>query len=216
MDGLLTLFVGTFSTLLAVINPLEALPIFLKLLHGRDDQTHRQTALLACLYALFLMLFFLVFGTFIMHVFGVPLSMIRIVGGIILMRLGFELFAPSPIATIIPESKSGSGQEDVAFMPLAIPIMVGPGVIATVLGMASMVKRANLLPLLVIPVAMLAVMLITYGVLIRARKLMDVLGEKGIDAASRIVGFFIAAMGMGLIFHGVVDALQTYGVITTK
>jgi multiple antibiotic resistance protein len=94
--------------------------------------------------------------------------------------------------------------------------MVGPGVIATVLGMASMVKRANLLPLLVIPVAMLAVMLITYGVLIRARKLMDVLGEKGIDAASRIVGFFIAAMGMGLIFHGVVDALQTYGVITTK
>jgi multiple antibiotic resistance protein len=167
----------------------------------------------SCLYATILMFFFLIFGTLIMRIFGVPLSMIRIVGGIILMRLGFELFAPSPENRFIPSDTSGSDQENIAFIPLAMPIMVGPGVIATILGMTSLVKRHDLMPLLVISVAILSVILITYRVLIRSEILMRRFGKMGIDAASRIVGFFVAAMGMGLIFHGVIEALSTYGLI---
>ena len=52
----------------------------------------------ACLYALLLMFFFLIFGNLLLRLFEVPLSMIRVVGGVILMRLGFELFAPRPTA----------------------------------------------------------------------------------------------------------------------
>ena len=89
-----SLFVGTFATLLAIINPLEVLPVYLKMLEGRDSATHRQVAWKACLYALLLSLFFLIFGTLILRLFGVPLSMVRIVGGIILMKIGFELFSP--------------------------------------------------------------------------------------------------------------------------
>jgi multiple antibiotic resistance protein len=140
-----SLFIGTFSTLLAVINPLEAMPVFLKLLHGRDGTAHRQVALNSCLSATLLMLFFLIFGTLVMRLFGVPLSMVRIVGGIVLMRLGFELFAPSSAGKLIP--KGEASQDDVAFIPLAMPIMVGPGVIATILGMASLVKRTDIFPL---------------------------------------------------------------------
>src|SRR5215472_539256 len=91
----LALFVGTFTTLLAIINPLEVLPIYLKLLAGADVQTHRSVALKSCLYAAGLCLFFLIFGTLLMRIFGVPLSAIRIVGGIILMKIGFELFSSS-------------------------------------------------------------------------------------------------------------------------
>jgi multiple antibiotic resistance protein len=212
----LSLFIGTFTTLLAVINPLEAMPIFLQLLHGRDEPAHRRVALRSCLYATILMFFFLVFGTLIMRIFGVPLSMVRIVGGIILMRLGFELFAPSPASRMIPHNKGEADQGDVAFIPLAMPIMVGPGVIATVLGMASTVKESQYLPLAVIPFAIVAAMLITYLSLVRSRKLMRWFGQKGIDAASRIVGFFVAAMGMGLIFHGVIEALLSYGIIAGR
>ena len=86
----LSLFVGTFATLLAIINPLEVLPVYLKMLEGRDSAAHRQVAWKACLYALLLSLFFLIFGTLILRLFGVPLSMVRIVGGIILMKIGFE------------------------------------------------------------------------------------------------------------------------------
>jgi multiple antibiotic resistance protein len=211
MGELPTLFIGTFTTLIAVINPLEAIPIYLRLLEGRDDLTHRTVAFKSCLYSAVLMLFFLIFGTFIMRIFGVPLSMVRIVGGIILMRLGFELFAPSRAGSLIPQS--GSPQEDITFVPLAMPVMVGPGVIATILSMASLVKRSHLFPLVIISIAIVAATFLTYLSLSNARRLMRWFGKKGIDAATRIVGFFVAAMGMGLIFHGLFDALAFYGLV---
>ena len=92
MKQALTLFLGMFTTLLAIINPLEALPVFLKLLEGRDEQEHLRVARRSCLYAAALMFFFLIFGTLLLRLFGVPLSMVRIVGGIILLRIGFDLF----------------------------------------------------------------------------------------------------------------------------
>jgi multiple antibiotic resistance protein len=205
----LSLFIGTFTTLLAVINPLEAMPVFLQLLQGQDEPAHRQVALQSCLYATILMIFFLAFGTAIMRLFGVPLSMVRIVGGIILMRLGFELFSPSPESKIIL-AKGTIDQGEVAFIPLAMPIMVGPGVIATILSMASLAKCTDFFVLVIVFLGIVAAMGLTLLALIYARKLTRWFGPKGIDAASRIVGFFLAAMGMGLIFHGVIEALRTY------
>ena len=84
MSKELALFVATFSTLLAIINPLEVLPVYLKLLDGADDAMHRAVAWKSSLYTLLLCFFFLIFGTLLLRLFGVPLSMIRIVGGIIL------------------------------------------------------------------------------------------------------------------------------------
>ena len=217
MENPLTLFITTFTTMLAVINPLESLPIYLQLLAGQDEQAHRRVARLACLYATLLIFFFLVFGTVMLQIFSVPLSMIRIVGGIILMRIGFSLFLPSPAGGVFQAGGSGStGQEvDIAFVPLAMPLMFGPGVLATVLGMCSLVRHpiAHFTSLLVISLACLAAMVIIYLTLTYARYLMDHLGAKGIDAATRIVGFFIAAMGMGLVFHGIIEALQNFHVI---
>ena len=62
---------------------------------GKDVATHRRVAWKSCVYALLLSLFFLIFGTLILRLFGVPLRMVRIVGGIILMKIGFELFSPT-------------------------------------------------------------------------------------------------------------------------
>jgi multiple antibiotic resistance protein len=59
-------------------------------------------------------------------------------------------------------------------------------------------------------------MLLTYLSLVNAVKLTRWFGQKGIDAATRIVGFFVAAMGMGLIFHGVIEALLSYGIVAAK
>ena len=59
----LSLFAGTFTTLLAIINPLEVLPVYLKLLSGQDSATHRAVALKACTYAVLLCFFFFIFGT---------------------------------------------------------------------------------------------------------------------------------------------------------
>jgi multiple antibiotic resistance protein len=215
MSQELTLFVGMFTTLLAIINPLEALPVYLELLEGKDETEHQRVARLSCFYALLLAFFFLLFGHLILWVFGVPLSMVRIVGGIILMRIGFTLFSPSSSGASLGSIASGSGDkdEDVAFVPLAMPIMFGPGAIATILGMTSTVKHSEfvLASGVAICLAIVATMFVTYLFLAYAKTVLSRIGPKGIDAATRIVGFFVASMGMGLIFHGVVEAIQTYG-----
>jgi multiple antibiotic resistance protein len=207
-----TLFISTFTTLVAIINPLAVLPVFLKLLEGQDKGVHRRVAWKACSYATLLLFFFLIFGTLLLKIFEVPLSMVRIVGGIILMRIGFALFLPSrDTASIIPNAPAGQ-DDTVAFVPLAMPLMFGPGAIATVLGMTSLVRHpfVEFPSLAAIVAAILLTMATTYLILAYADAIIGYIGPHGIDAATRIVGFFVAAIGMGLIFHGAMEAIQTY------
>jgi multiple antibiotic resistance protein len=208
----LSLFAGTFTTLLAIINPLEVLPVYLELLAGKDDATHRAVARKACVYALLLCLFFLIFGAFILKLFGVPLAMVRIVGGIILMRIGFSLFMPQKSGGGLDLS-GGGADADIAFVPLAMPLMVGPGAIATIIGITATIKESSteILSFIAIAGAILATMLVTYLCLANARKLTERIGPMGIDAATRIVGFFVSAIGVGLIFDGVIEALEMHG-----
>ena len=213
MNAYLTLFFGMFTTLLAIINPLEAIPVFLGLLQDKGVPEQRHVARKACLYALLLMFFFLIFGNLLLRVFEVPLSMIRVVGGVILMRIGFELFAPSPNSNLIPNG--GKSDQDVSFIPMAMPIMFGPGAIATVIGLTSTIKDTDraILHFAVVALAICATMFVTYLSLAYANTILKKIGPRGIDAATRIVGFFVSAMGVGLIFHGTVEFLQSYGVL---
>jgi multiple antibiotic resistance protein len=144
--------------------------------------------------------------------------MVRIVGGMILMRIGFSLFLPDGNGKSLVSSRSPDHIDDVAFVPLAMPLMFGPGVLATIIGMSSMVQHpfTDFIALVGISLAIIATMLITCLILDYAKTLHKYIGPHGIDAATRIVGFFVAAIGMGLIFHGVVEALQRYHVIGGK
>ena len=162
MNQVATLFVSTFTTLLEINNPLEALPVFLRLLEGKDRRTHRLVARRACTDATLLLFFFLIFGTLLLEIFEVPLSMVRIVGGIILMRIGFSLFMPSAAASSAITADRADG--DIAFVPLAMPLMFGPGAIATVLGMASLLHHpfAEVASLIAIVAAILATTGATY------------------------------------------------------
>jgi len=209
----LSLFVGTFTTLLAIINPLEVLPVYLQMLEGRDDATHREVAIKACLYALLLCFFFLLFGTLMLRIFGVPLSMVRVVGGLILMRIGFSLFMPQKAENSI-SSGTASENANIAFVPLAMPLMFGPGAIATIIGMTATIERSSteMLSFAAVAAAIVATMVSTYICLANAKRLAHWIGPMGIDAATRIVGFFVSAIGVGLLFDGVIEALAMHGI----
>jgi multiple antibiotic resistance protein len=212
----MALFLATFTTLLAIINPFEALPVYLGFAEHMDDRERRSLAIRSCLYALALMFFFLIFGTLLLKVFGVPLAMVRIAGGIILTRLGFQLFSsPSSVGGgPAPSGDKGSDfGSDLAFVPMAMPIMFGPGAMATILGMTSQVKHSatEIAGFVEVSAALVATMATTYLFLARGKRLQQRLGPRGIDAATRIVGFFVASMGIGMAFDGVIEALQIHG-----
>jgi multiple antibiotic resistance protein len=213
---LVSLFTGTFTTLLAIINPLEALPIFLNLTDGKDAAARGRLARRSCAYAAGLLLFFLVFGNLVLRIFEVQLSMVRMVGGIVLIRIGFSLFMPSRANTLMPVDGAGTSSGDGAFVPLAMPIMFGPGAIATIIGMSTTVKHTESpTVLLAVVLAILAAVAVTYLFLAYADRIMRRLGPQGIDAVTRLVGFFVSTMGMALIFQGLTDFLASYGVVPT-
>ncbi len=211
-----SLFVATFTTLLAIINPLEVLPVYAKLLNGSDAATKRDVAWKACLYALLLCLFFLLFGNVLLRLFGVPLSMVRIVGGLILMKIGFELFSPSRSGSEFDAPARAASDSNIAFVPLAMPLMFGPGAIATIMGMTASIRQSprEIVSFTAVVIAIFATMASTYVCLIYAEKIVRKIGPLGLDAATRIVGFFVSAMGMGLIFNGVIEALESHGLTT--
>jgi multiple antibiotic resistance protein len=207
-------FLSAFTTLLALINPLEALSVFLGLTQDADAARRHQIARRSCLYALLLMLFFLVFGTLVLRVFGVPLSAVRIAGGLILVQIGFTLFSKPATALATGAGPSGKPQH-ISFVPLAMPIMFGPGGIATIIGMTSSARHAGneLAAVAAVAAAIVLVMAVTYACLARAEYIYKRLGPEGVDAITRIIGFFVATMGVSLMFTGVMEALQTNGLI---
>lgn len=183
-------YVSLFLTLLAIINPLEAIPVFLNLMADKDRQTRRRVARKSCLYAMGLMAFFLLFGTLVMEAFGVWLSMVQVVGGIILTRIGFELFAPSQ-GRLIPAA--GSQQADDMDMSAGDAHHVrawryrhadrhGSSYASDASHPGSLCHRV---------LALSATMVITYLSLAYAGPILKKIGPKGIDAASRITGFFV-------------------------
>jgi multiple antibiotic resistance protein len=135
------------------------------------------------------------------------------------MRLGFTLFSSSGSGSPIGAASDSVGtDEDVAFVPLAMPIMFGPGAIATILGMTSLVKQSEfeVAAFAEISAAIVTTMSVTYLVLRAAKLVLSRIGPRGIDAATRIVGFFVSAMGMGLVFHGTIEAFQSYGLMVSR
>ena len=110
---------------------------------------------------------------------------------------------------MVPAGGADEGT-NIAFVPLAMPLMCGPGAIATILGMASTIKQSptELASFVAIVAAILATMFVTYLCLIYAGKLSEKLGPMGIDAITRIVGFFVSAMGVALIFDGVIEEIR--------
>ena len=95
-----------------------------------------------------------------------------------------------------------------------MPLMCGPGAIATILGMTSTIQQSatKLASFFAVVAAIVATMLVTYLCLAYAGKLSARLEAMGIDAVTRIVGFFVSAMGVALICDGVIEALQSHGV----
>ena len=139
-----------------------------------------------------------------LEAFGVSLSMIKIVGGIVLMRIGFQLFAPSSRIGMIPTggSKQADGM-DVAFSPVAMPIMFGPGGIATLISMAATMhvslawNAQQLVPIAATCLAIIATMLTVYLSLVYSERILDRIGPSGTRRRDPHHRFFRGRHGHG-------------------
>ena len=199
----------TIGALLPIMNPFSTAPLFIALTSGMDRQKRNRQALLACIYAFGILITFLLLGSAIIDFFRISIPGLRAAGGLIMSAIGFKMLFSAPPA-VSGGSQSAPRQElDIAFTPLAMPSLAGPGSITVVLTAAPQIKRLHPDDRGVVYVAVILGMIVTLLfcllVLRAASSMVRFLGQSGIDAMTRIFGFLIICIGMQFLLTGIGD-----------
>jgi len=192
----------SLSAVFFVVDPVGVVPIFIAMTHGDPPEKMRHTARRAALVAAALLIFFALFGTFLFKVIGVSLSAFRVAGGIVLLITSLDMLRArqSETRTSPEEAQEATGKEDVAIVPLAIPLLAGPGAIATV--MVLMSRGDGLLSTVAVVASILVTMAATYFMLRGASLVQRVLGQSGVAIFQRVMGLLLAAIAVQFIAEG--------------
>lgn len=203
LSGTTTLFIAAFTSIISVANPLAAIPVFLSLTETNTERERISIAKKSSMYMFLVLILFLLAGTYIMSFFGISLPGIRIAGGLIILRAAYAMLNPTATERKISEEaeEAAKEKEDISFSPMAMPMLSGPGSIAVVIGLAS--QAEGLMDLVIMSVAIIAVALISFGVLRLAPFSAKYIGPTGMNAITRMMGFIAMAIGVQFILNGI-------------
>jgi multiple antibiotic resistance protein len=208
---LLSFFVYSLSAVFFVVDPIGAVPIFLVMTSGDPAKKIRSMALRACIAGGGLLAFFALFGGLVFRVFGVSPGAFRVAGGLLLLLTAADMLRakPSQTKTSPEETEEGAAKDDVALVPLAIPLLSGPGSIATV--MVLMGKGKSWLWDAPVLAAIAVTFVASYFVLRGATLLQKVLKQSGIAILQRVMGLILAAIAVQFVADGARDLLGMHG-----
>ena len=197
-----TYFITTLVSLFAVIDPLGAVPIFLMITPDKTPRTRAVIALKAALAVALILTLFAVFGHLILAYFGITPQAFEIAGGLILIKLAYDLLWArlSEIRFTAREEEEGLLRSDVSVIPLAMPLLSGPGAIATVVVLSHTADRLWMNYFLV--GAILANSLLVLLILSLATPLARLLKETGAALLTRIMGLILMAVGVQFVISG--------------
>jgi len=204
-DSLAFVLLATTS-LLAIVNPLSAVPIYLAMTADYDPERRRQTLQRAVITAVLVLIAFTAVGSWIMRLYGITTPAFRIAGGIIFLGIGADMLQArrSRVKTTEEEEVEvvGQGKEDIGIIPLGLPTLAGPGAITTVVTLNA---EAGSSParLGAIYAAIVIVMGIAWAALAVAPMLLRRFGQTGLNVMTRIMGLLVMVVGVQFIIDGV-------------
>lgn len=205
---LVSIVIGTFVSLLPIANPFSTAVVFIAITSRYTKAESRNKAWRACLYMTIVLLVALFAGAIIMKFFGISIPALRIAGGIIVAQIGLRMLKPEPGPPEIPEDQQRAismYKSDLAFVPLAMPMLSGPGSIAVTIGMAAGVESVFEYGAIALGIVLVA--FVSWLVLRSAHHIIAVLGSTGMTALTRVMGFLLACVGVQFIATGVIDFL---------
>jgi len=207
MDDFTQILLGTIVSLLPIVNPFSVAVTFISLSKDMDDGKRKKQALLASVYMAAILIVFLVAGVLIMKFFGISLPGIRVAGGIIILYIGFRMLNPERQDPQLQTARVNSDDdEDIAFTPLAMPMLSGPGAIAVTIGMAA--NADSKLEYAAESLGIIVVAVITFILLRVAGSVKKLLGDYGVIILTRIMGFLLICVGVQFVMLGVLDFIR--------
>ncbi len=213
----MALFLSAFVTFFVVIDPPGCAPIFASLTRDGSAAWRRAMAIRSVLIAASILMVFAFVGEPLLHALGIGLDAFRIAGGIMLFLIALEMVFEKRTHRREERAEEINRRhaeehrvepEDISVFPMAIPMIAGPGSIATVMLMTAHNDGSNLI---VVMAAMLAVLLLSLAALLAAGAIMRVLGDKLEAMITRVLGVLLAALAAQFVIDGVKASFSLAG-----
>lgn len=206
MNGdMLSFILLSVSSIIIVINPLAATLLYVSLTEGMEEVQKRSVAKVACWYALAILLIFAIAGGLILQLFGITLEAFRIAGGFLLFGIGMEMVNARTPRTKISATEKYESQDadDVGVMPLAIPMIAGPGAITTAIVLTNEATSWNPVGITVVIGAILLTIGITYLMFTNSDRIMRHIGQREYRAVNRLMGMMLIAIAVQFVITGI-------------
>jgi multiple antibiotic resistance protein len=190
-------------TLFVVIDPAGLVPVFVSLAGGRSPQAQASIARRAVLIAGAVLLFFAIVGGPLLAYLGISVFALRIAGGILLFRIAVDMVFAQYRRDTPEEEAEARAKEDISVFPLAIPLITGPGALASVLILGTEAHGEPQLFALVLAAAAV-VLFAAYLFLRGSTRLADLLGQTGINVVTRVLGLILSALAVQYVADGLI------------
>ena len=201
-------FVTIFMAFFAIMNPIANASLFVGLTDGIDDKKRKKIALNSVIVAFIIVAIFSISGREIFSIFGITLPAFRITGGVMIALIGYHMLQGESSSLHTPSGddneKSSDSIVDVAITPLGIPVLAGPGTIATAMNFSA---ESTLMEIVRILSAFGVMCAITFIAFICGQWLTRALGQNAIKVISRLMGLILAVVGVQMLIEGIRGAV---------
>ena len=203
MSAAIAFAIVAVPSLIVIINPVMVTSVFITLTSSATIEAKRAIALKTTIVSFAVLLVFAIFGTLIFKFFSITIGAFQVAGGIILFSVAMGmLHAKPPRDKQTPEELAEAmRRDDVAVVPLAIPMVAGPGAITTVIVLAGEAHATTNMVILFL--AIVVVMAIVLLMLRNAARIQKFLGPSGLNITTRLMGLVLAAIAVQFVVHGV-------------
>lgn len=185
-----------------VINATGQIPLFLAMLARFDQKQQLKIITRELLVALAILLLFTFFGDDILRILGITRSVIAVAGGVLLFLISLSMIFPKDAAE---DEKEKALKHEPMIIPLAIPVITGPGAITTVMLYAHEVGSSALVAGAVVAAWIPSLLILLLGSYIK-----QLLGEKGLIAVERLGGMLVCLIGVQMLTNGVLSMVREY------
>jgi len=195
----------SLSSIIIIVNPLGATLIYVSFTTSMDQITRDTIAKDACRFALIILLTVAVLGTWILQLFGITLEAFRIAGGILLFGIGMEMVYAKTSRTKLTATEKYESRdiEDVAMMPLAIPMIAGPGAITTTIVLMNEAIAITPIAIGIVFFSILISIALTYFMMRNSDYIITKIGQREYRAINRLLGMLLIAIAVQFVINGI-------------